>query len=166
MGRSLLIFFCWCVFPIMKILVQLLWWTMQAYTTWIKCMSWSKAMLFAPIQPWRYALQKYFPKLSIFLKPVTMPTYQAWCTYQRLPLDSINFSVCKDAGIICSGVSRNLCKGVLYSARVKCTRKIFRPRSFCQPHPPHLSGHAHFQVCTIKNRTCFCCWWPPRRDGK
>ena len=42
----------------------------------------------------------YFPKLSIFLKPVTMPIYQAWCTYHWVPLESINFSVCKDAGTI------------------------------------------------------------------
>ena len=50
---------------------------------------------------------------------------------------------------------RQWCRGVLYSTCVKSMRKILRP------HPPILSGHAHFEVCTIKNWT----FAHPRCDG-
>ena len=53
---------------------------------------------------------------------------------------------------------------------VQCAReeraKFCYHAHFYRPHPAILIGHARFQVCTIKIRTYFCCWWPPRHDGK
>ena len=64
---------------------------------------------------------------------------------------SKNTLVCSNDITHSSGVSRNSCRGVLDSAHAKRARNFLRPRPFLWITPTILSGHAHFEVCTMKN---------------
>ena len=52
-------------------------------------------------------------------------------------------------------VYQNLCRGALDCVRAKCA-KNFATTPILSTTPTILSGHAYFEVCTIKNQTYFC----------